>query len=246
MEPVTEYTFANKRLTFDGGSEYLLDRLQYIWIGAVAGKCGTPICAVVNGQCKWTGLHRAGQPSTKSGYASIISSELIKKALSKISTIEAQCGATISFDESDPGFYEFDVEKRAYVTPRNTSAVSQTVFVPTPFQTGMFEGGSPKMPAKLNTTAYRNALVKECSTVNDVVVKPEVLDIADQYREGIMRKFCPVPDSKLMGCRTLTFEEAIDGYSDVLDPFDLKTSEGMRLPLLGIRKENVRIEGQLS
>jgi hypothetical protein len=239
-EPITDYQYNNSRIKFENSKDFLTDRLQYTWFGAVASTCGTIVCAIINGSCKIVGIHRAGQTSAKLGVAAMVGADIYKKALTQLPEIEAQCGARISLDDYEPGFYSYDHETRCYRSEHKTTAVGQTQFVPTPIQQSGFLGGCPKAPAKLNSTAYAQALMKETLLVNDITCREEVFDIVEEHREIIMEKFAPVPQSKLGGCRTLTFEEAMYGFSDVLDPFDLTTSEGMRLPLLGITKSNLK------
>lgn len=239
MEPLTDYEVCTSPLKLLDTTKVIYERLQYTWINAKAGACGTPVCAILNGSAKLVGFHRAGLPSNKLGISSPLYVELFTKMEASVPVAEAQCGALISLTDEEKGIYSYDYNKCAYVTPKHTSAVGITQFVPTPFELHQFKGGSPKVPAILNSTAYANALVKETSLINEIYLRPEVHTILVEHSELIMQKFCDVPITKLAGCRTLTFDEAMYGFSDVLDPFDWSTSEGIRLPLLGIEKKNL-------
>jgi hypothetical protein len=239
VEPITDYAYANNMIETTAVGQWITNRIQYTWIGATPGACGTPICAYINGRARIVGLHRAGLTSQKFGVAGILTLENWLAALKSLPILNLQCGATISMEDSEEGFYDFDHREKVYTSPKITTALGTTQFVRTPFEHSKFLGGSPKIPAALDAEAYRNALVKETAPCNNVYMRPEVLDIVLDKRELIMKKFCPVPMSKLVGCRTLTPHESTYGFSDALNPFDLKTSEGMRLPILGIRKEDL-------
>jgi hypothetical protein len=209
------------------------DRVSYNWAGAKPAACGTPICANLNGVCTIVGIHTAGNTSSQYGVAALVTSGMFDDTI-----LYSQCGSDIALDDEEEGIYSYDVEKHVYITPYNTTATGYTTYCPTPFSTWDCMN-VPKIPAILNNEAYKLALEKECSAVQLVVYKREVADIVEDFATEIADKFMETSANDLMGCRTLTFDEAMYGYQGKLDGFDFTTARGIRLRALGIKKKDL-------
>nr|QKK82979.1 hypothetical protein 1 [Kummerowia striata picorna-like virus] len=229
------------RRGFEKVSWMIGDRTTYNWAYAVPGACGTIGIAHLNIGCRITHIHVAGQTSQNYGVGQLLSRELIDHLLDFVTPLQASTGCNLSFCDKQAtpqNFYDYDHDKDVFTTPVMTSPMSRTVFTPTEFEKLQFKGGSPKKPANLGKEAYDLAKAKESKLKDMLYLRDEVYQILKEYGEEIMNQFSQLPPIRIQGCRTLTFKEAMYGYK-TLGPFDLSTSRGLRLKLLGVKKKNL-------
>lgn len=238
VEPVTNYTVA-----FEGSiavaaqasipRRLISERISYNWINAKPGACGTFLCAMLNGEATIVGMHTAGNPSNQYGVSVILDLGSISTAIDTVN----HCASLLSFSPDEEGIYEDAVTH--FTTPLTTTATGATAFSPTPFYHCDVEN-CPKIPAALNLSAYQKALQKEFETHEKVQFTAPVYEVIQEYGDVITEKFLETMPVDLMGCRTLTFEEAMYGFAGKLDACDFTTARGPRLRSMGIKKRHLK------
>jgi len=245
-EPVSEVS-----IKFTGSEEisdyrHVRERVYYTWNGCAPGVCGSFLFGVFSIGTYILGNHTAGNNSTNTGISQLITYEMVQDMLKKVPVTTESFGSKISIEDkevakgfTDQAFYDYDYDKASYQTPIRTSACGKSVFVPTPFlEAGGIEGFIHKNPAVLDKEAYTNARAKEATLKDKVNLSSKVFTILREHGTTMTGKYVGCPMRKLRNCRMLTFHEAMYGYK-TLQGFDLKTSRGIRLRMLGIDKKNL-------
>lgn len=228
----SQETFKNKETR-----EALLFKSTYTWADAKPGACGTPIIVNYNGVSQLGGIHAAGMPKIHLGISHPVFAEDLQQVESMLKLMGSVSSYSLPLLDSETGVYEVDYQTGSYSTPVVTSAVGQTCFVPTPFTTLGFEE-PPKVPAVLTVEAYKLALKKEETTFFNPTLNEDVLDIVNEAGEEIMDKFVDVSFDRIGLCTTLTPQESLYGYANVLSPFDFSTAEGIRCKAFKIHKRS--------
>lgn len=234
------------QLTNDG--RYSLPKyFMYNWAGAKAGACGSLLFLRVNGNVKLVGFHDAGNAMQKVGIAAMYSKSKVFEYdhTNRTSTRSPKLDELAPYeyialqDEAEHYSLQFLDNATAEFKPVvRTFATGETQFKPTPFVDHSFMGGPPKIPAHLDREAYDKALLKELR--NDVINCPyQTREMIDRYSSLIIDVF--YGDHVLRPCRTLSPEEAIDGYG-TLNNFDKDTSKGIRLTHWKMSKKAILTE----
>lgn len=214
---------------------------MYSWKNARSGKCGSILLANVGKQLKIIGLHTIGVARKGIAGGTILSREAVEFSCPNPMSLEAKkknapLSAFIALADEDlvHGMYKFEPQV-GFVTPQHTNATDTTTFFPTAFKD--FQDGPPKIPAILTKEAYNKAVLKEQTTIKRVLTKDYTHDVINSIPD-ILQVLLPTDRNKFLGCRTLTVDEALFKYKDLID-FDKTTSEGMRLKRWRISKEKL-------
>jgi large-conductance mechanosensitive channel len=213
----------------------------YEWDGAQPGICGAVLTATYKGKFYILGDHSAGSTGS-CGVAMPLTSELMAKysdPLSREYNLLRAGAHHISFSLTD-GVEEqgFTISQGEIAISKHTSPYVENNIMPTPFQNFLFEGGSLGAPAKCGPKELNTALQKQ-DLISKQVIRghsPLVYALSEEYADPIADVICKGVD--LSNCTPISHEEAQFDHPKLTPP-DNSTSEGVRLPLFGVKKANL-------
>jgi hypothetical protein len=217
---------------------YMECNKPFLYRGACVkkGTCGALLIVSINGRPRIIGMHIAGSDKEKRGVIQPIHERLLGSDYALGKPVYECQGVSLEWqDDVVPGAY--NITPNEITCSFKTSACDKTNFVPTPLIDCDILGPCKVRPTVMNNTTLELGLTKERKRDHCRTAHPDAVVIARKYAQEMTQAFIPL-DLSTLSCKPLTTEEILCDHPE-LNPFSPTTSDGIRLKIQGITKEQV-------